>query len=270
MGNSGQKGKSKENNNGSIVKKKPDVIMDTRSDYNKIVMMCVDPMLELKIGSLAYLIGYKMAYVTENNIALPNIIAIITLKISEQNNYVYQSEGKHQQKDYQELVKLSKNNYENIRDNKKDDNTVIWDQSTKYCSQYLEPLAVTFCGKLREVIDVSQKYHQIKNMIKIESVYTYEEKILPTIYEIGKVNHSSEPLAVGSGKCLNYLHFFLKPEYAIDYGFWKFQYNENNNVNLDNIVFSKIFKTYRKVAYEQYKNNDEDNDNDDDKYDDKN
>lgn len=228
-------------------------------DYDVFVRMFVDPKVELNIGSLAYLIGYKMTYVVdEYRKRIPNVICIVTLKIKEDRNAVYQSEGKKNKKTVYELLKLSKcintSNYFN-RDEQADSlrhkggNMVAWEHSTKYCAHNVETVAVTFCGKFGDVIDACKKYDN--NMAFIESAFTYEEKKHPVLYEVGVTNYSKhERPTVSSGGCLDWFHFFLRPEYAFDYGFWQFQLaNGTKKVDKSSLVLSKQFNSMRKVNY---------------------
>jgi hypothetical protein len=84
-----------------------------------------------------------------------------------------------------------------------------------------------------------------------ESAYTYEENTEPVVYEVGIINYSKSTIpSVSSGKCLDFFHFFLRPEYAMDYGFWHFQGVDNKgNVDKTEIVLSKRFNDMRKVNH---------------------
>ncbi|VBB18934.1 hypothetical protein YASMINEVIRUS_1466 [Yasminevirus sp. GU-2018] len=230
-------------------------------DHDAFVRIFMDPKVELGIGNLAYLIGYKMVYVVdEYRQRIPNVIAIVTLKINAQNNIIFQSEKSrgHHKKEVYELLKLSnsiaKDSYYS-RDSQADSlrhtggNMLAWEHSTKYCAHNVETLALTFCGKFRDVITACKKYDA--NLAFAESAYTFEENMEPVVYEVGHCNHSKYVNPnIGSGGCLDFFHFFLRPEYAIDYGFWQFQFNDKrSDVNRTEIVLGKRFADLRKVNY---------------------
>jgi hypothetical protein len=227
-------------------------------DHEEFVRLFMDPRIELSVGSLAYLIGYKMIYIVDGyRVRIPNVIAIATLKINANNNVIFQSEGKHTKKDHYTLINLSKrlgdNEFYN-RDSQAESlkhtggDMVAWEHSTKYCAHNVETLALTFCGKFKDVIRACQLYDS--NMAFAESAYTHEEDQEPVVYEVGKTNYSkTEVPNVSSGKCLDFFHFFLRPEYAIDYGFWQFQLSDGrSDVNKSEIVLGKKFSGLRKIS----------------------
>ena len=241
-------------------------------DHDQFVKLFMDPRIELSIDSMAYLIGYKMVYVVDAyRRRIPNVVAIVTLKINCHNNIVYQSEGKHSKKDYYELLKRSNciskyNHYDRDAQSESlqfvDGNMIAWEHSTKYCAHNVETLALTFCGKFRDVIMGCQSYDN--NKAFAESAYTYEENVEPIIYEVGKVNCSKNDVPnTASGKCLDFFHFFLRPEYAMDYGFWQFQFSDKrSDVNLSELVLGKKFSLLRKVSHQECYNNNFRNRND--------
>lgn len=233
--------------------------LDIVIDHEQYVRLFFDPRIELDIGSLSYLIGYKMIYVVDAyRKRIPNVIAIATLKINSNNNAIFQSEGKHNKKDHYEMIDLSKklgsNNFYD-RDSQAESlrytggNMIAWEHSTKYCAHNVETLALTFCGKFKDVIKACHLYD--KNMAFAESAYTYEENREPVIYEVGKTNYSKTHVpGIASGRCLDFFHFFLRPEYALDYGFWQFQLNAGrSDINRSEIVLGKKFSDIRKVNY---------------------
>jgi hypothetical protein len=215
-------------------------------DYDEFVQIMMNPWIELGIGTLAYIIGYKMVYcVDAYRQRIPNVIAIVTLKIKADRNVIYQSENRRNKKEHYELLDLSKRIESDkyfTRDQQGESlthakgNMVAWEHSTKYCAHNVETLMLTFCGKFRDVIDACHKY--ANNMAFAESAYTYEENMPPVVYEVGETNYSTHlnPV-IGSGKCLDFFHFFLRPEYAMDYGFWQFQFSDKKiDVNQAEIV----------------------------------
>lgn len=236
-------------------------------DHNEFVKIFMDPKVELMIGDLSYLIGYKMALVVdEYRRKIPGVVAIVTMKINNHENVIFQSEKStgHNKKEMYELLDLSKkiaptSNYS--REQQADSlihiggNKIAWEHSTKYCAHNVEPLAVTFCGKFGNVITACKKYD--KGLAFVESAYTYQEQTEPVIYEVGNINKSQHDRpSVGKGGCLDFFHFFLRAQYAIDYGYWEFQMNaENGNVDNTEIVFGKGFDSLRKVDYNHYDGN---------------
>jgi len=232
-------------------------------DQDEYVRLFMDPTTDLRMPDMSYLIGYKMVYVVdEYRQRIPNVIAIVTLKIGSHKNAIFQSEKSagHKMKEHYDMLKLSSstdryNFYtrdqqaDSLKHQNPNGNMIAWEHSTKYCAHNVETLALTFCGKFKDVIKACQKYDN--NMAFAESAYTYEENQDPVIYEVGVVNYSKhERPVVSSGKCLDFFHFFLRPEYAIDYGFWQFQFSEKRtNINQMDIVLGKKFSDTRKVSY---------------------
>jgi len=232
-------------------------------DHDEYVRLFMDPTTDLRMPDMSYLIGYKMVYVVdEYRQRIPNVIAIVTLKINSHKNAIFQSEKSagHKMKDHYDMLKLSSstdrfNFYtrdqqaDSLKHKNPNGNMIAWEHSTKYCAHNVETLALTFCGKFKDVIKACQKYDN--NMAFAESAYTYEENQDPVIYEVGCINYSKhERPVVASGKCLDFFHFFLRPEYAIDYGFWQFQFSEKRtDVNQMDIVLGKKFSNARKVSY---------------------
>lgn len=235
--------------------------LDLVIDHEQFVRLFMDPRIELMISDMSYLIGYKMVYVVDAyRKRIPNVIAIVTMKINSNNNAIFQSEGRHAKKDAYEMINLSKrigtnNHYsrdsqaESLRHTGGD--MIAWEHSTKFCAHNVETLALTFCGKFKDVINACRKYDT--NMAFAESAYTYEENQDPVVYEVGVTNYSKhERPNVASGGCLDFFHFFLRPEYAMDYGFWQFQYSDKrSDVNKAEIVLGKKFADLRKVAHKE-------------------
>lgn len=236
------------------------VITVNNEDY---VKMFLDPMRDLKMKDMAYLIGYKMTYIVdEYRQRIENVIAIVTMRIHADNNIIFQSEKNtgHKQKEYYALLKLSNNTHHNkgyTRDEQAESlrytggNMVAWEHSTKYCAHNVETIGLTFCGKFKDVIKACHKYDN--NLAFAESAYTFEEKQKPVIYEVGVVNRSKfERPRIGLGGCLDFFHFFLRPEYAIDYGFWQFQMADGkSDVNRTEIVLGKQFSNIRHINYKE-------------------
>lgn len=242
-------------------KEKKEQQLDIVIDHDQFVRLFMDPRTELKTSNLSYLIGYKMVYVVDAyRNRIPNVIAIVTLKINANNNAIFQSERSHAKKDHYSMIELSKKldmNEAYDREQQAESlrhyggNMIAWEHSTKYCAHNVETLALTFCGKFKDVIKACRMYDE--NMAFAESAYTHEENQKPVIYEVGKVNYSElEVPSVSSGSCLNFFHFFLRPQYAIDYGFWQFQLsNGRSDVNKSEIVIGKQFSKIRKVNYSE-------------------
>lgn len=213
------------------------------------------------ISSMSYLIGYKMVYVVGlDRKRLTNVIAILTMKIPDRHNEIYQSEGRHSKMEYSRLTSLNNKigpnqNYSqndqamslpggrNIGGEQVEGNgdMVAWEHTKKYCSRTVETLCVTFCGRLESVIEACELYEDGK--ASIESAFTYENNFPPFNYQVGKEKSVSLKYpSVGQGKCLNYIHFFLRPQTAIDYGFFSFNLdNRTNKVRKEEIVLSKRF-----------------------------
>ena len=201
-------------------------------DDEQFVKLFMDPIKETVMPDMQYLIGYKMVYVVDAyRQRIPGVIAIVTLKIEQHKNAIFQSEGSHNNKTVYEMINLSnktgKNSYytrnEQAQSLRKGGNgdMIAWEHSEKYCAHTVETLAITFCGKFKNIIQAAKLYDQ--NMVFAESAYTHEEKQTPVVYEVGKKNFSKHDRpSVSSGKCLDFFHFFLRPEYCIDYGFWQF------------------------------------------------
>lgn len=233
--------------------------LDFVMDNEQFVRLFMDPRIELMISDMSYLIGYKMVYVVDAyRKRLPNVIAIVTMKINNNNNAIFQSEGKHSKKETYEMMNLSKRIGQNnhySRDSQADSlrhtggDMIAWEHSTKFCAHNVETLALTFCGKFKDVINACRKYDT--NMAFAESAYTHEENQEPVVYEVGVTNYSKHDRPnVASGGCLDFFHFFLRPEYAMDYGFWQFQYSEGkSDVNKAEIVLGKKFSDLRKVTH---------------------
>lgn len=235
--------------------------LDLVIDHEQFVRLFMDPRIELMISDMSYLIGYKMVYVVDAyRKRIPNVIAIVTLKINNNNNAIFQSEGKHIKKDTYEMINLSKRidqqNYYN-RDSQAASlrhtggDMIAWEHSTKFCAHNVETLALTFCGKFKEVITACHKYDT--NMAFAESAYTYEENQEPVVYEVGVTNYSKHECPnIASGGCFDFFHFFLRPEYAMDYGFWQFQYADGkSDVNRSEIVLSKKITDLRRVTHKE-------------------
>lgn len=233
--------------------------IDFRVGEDEFVKLFMDPKIELKVSDISYLIGYKMVYVVDAyRERIPNVIAIVTMKIPSSRNAIYQSEGRHSKKDNYEMIRLSKRIESNryyTRDEQADSlrhtggNMLAWEHSTKYCAYQVETLALTFCGKFKDVIRACKVYDE--NLAFAESAFTHEENQVPVVYEVGVSNVSKyERPAISTGKCLDFFHFFMRPEYALDYGFWQFQYaDRRSDVNRTEIVLGKKFDGLRKVNY---------------------
>jgi hypothetical protein len=239
-------------------------------DENKFVKMTIDYLLSTRGNDASYLIGYKMVYMVDSKRRkIPGVIAIVTLKIPRHANSIYQSEGKHKKKDLYKMINFAKQQgygrYYN-RDSQAhslpsrklrrmnmnvDGNgkMVAWEHSTKYCAYQVETLGITILGRLKNVVVASHLYDQ--NLACAESAFTLEERKTPVVYEVGQMNVSRhERPRSGIGKCLDFFHFFLHPQYAIDYGFYNFLLDENQNaIDLKTITVSKQFDKLRKVSY---------------------
>jgi len=233
---------------------------------HEFVRMFADPSLETKLNNIYYLVGYKMVYVVDAyRKRIPGVIAIVTLKIDAHENTILKSENNKSKTktDHYQLVNLSNRlDMEKCYNQDEQANSlryaggdmIAWEHSTKYCAKKVEPLAITFLGTFRDVIRACIKYDS--NMAFAESAFTYEELLEPVIYEVGKKNVSNREPYIGKGGCLDYFHFFLRPEYAIDYGFWQFKFaSQKNDVNMSDVVIAKHFSTMRKVNYSQCKDN---------------
>jgi hypothetical protein len=228
---------------------------DSVQEFLKKVI--VDPRIELIASSPAFLIGYKMAYVVdENRKKIPNVIAIVTLKIPQNANQIFASERNGPYKTFSDIRELSKkynyNEYVNEykKKNSSSENYFLWEHSKKYCAHTVEPLGLTMCGNLDNLLIASKKYED--NYAFIESAYTYEENKKPVVYEVGDTLMSvNDKPTYGNGGCYDYFHFFLAPEYALDYGYWQFQYQnkegyQKRDIN-DNIFFGKQLKDIRRL-----------------------
>ena len=242
-------------------------------DEDKFVKMTIDYLLVNRLNDASYLIGYKMVYMVDSKRRkIPGVIAIVTLRIPRHENSIYQSEGNHVQKDVYKMIEFAQkegpNKYydrdsqakslksgsfisrlarsENIDGN---GDMIAWEHSTKYCAYRVETLGITILGRLKNVVVASHLYNQ--NLACAESAFTFEENMEPVVYEVGVTNVSKhERPQAGIGNCLDFFHFFLNPQYAIDYGFYNFLMEENQNaIDLKTITASKRFDSLRKVSY---------------------
>lgn len=244
-------------------------------DEDKFVKMTIDYLLANRLDDASYLIGYKMVYMVDSKRRkIPGVIAIVTLRIPRHKNSIYQSEGKHKQKDVYKMIKFQDKRgpgkyYDrdsqarslpsrSLRhSNQKVDGNgdmVAWEHSTKYCAYKVETIGITILGRLKNVVVASHLYNQ--NLACAESAFTLEENQTPVVYEVGKSNISKHKRpSAGIGSCLDFFHFFLHPQYAIDYGFYNFLLDENQNaIDLKTITVSKKFDKLRKASV--FKEND--------------
>lgn len=241
-------------------------------DEDVFVKMTIDYMLSIRGADLSYLIGYKMVYMVDHmRRKIPGVIAIVTLKVPRDKNSIYKSEynrwgSKIKPLDSYEMIDFSQKHYGKYYDRDSQANSlkhggngdfVAWNHATKYCAYAVETLAITLIGKLQNVIVAGHLYDDDKAFA--ESAFTFDEKQEPVLYEVGFKNKSKNDRPVlGIGKCLDFFHFFLHPQYAIDYGFHTFLMEENkNNINMNDLVMSKKFSDCKKVSYFKHIQNSE-------------
>jgi len=254
------------NNSGKVIAVPKDgaVILQTGQysvtiPQNEFIKLFLNPTVELMISDPSYLIGYKMVYMVDQyRKRIPGVICIVTLKIPKHNNLILQSEGSHKRKEHYEMLNLS-NKIDKSRhydlDSQGDSvkhvggDMVAWEHASKYCAYQIETLALTLCGQYGDILSCAELYD--KNMAFAESAFTFEENRDPIIYEVGTscVSKNDRP-SVGTGKCLDYFHFFLRPIYALDYGYYQFQISKNReDIDQSTIAMSKMFNTMRKQTY---------------------
>jgi hypothetical protein len=215
---------------------------------DKLVYMTIDYILSIRDPNPAYMIGYKMVYMVDTQCRkIPGVIAIITLRIASENNAVYESENTKNFINLYSVIKKTPDKY--IGRDTPGDNTYFWEQSTKYCAYRVETIAITLVGRLKNVIVAAHMYDN--DNAYAESAHTFDNKLDQVVYEVGHVNISKHKNPnVGVGKCLDFYHFFLHPQYAIDYGMFNFSLESGKDiVDSNSIIISKKFDSLTKVSY---------------------